>query len=194
MTRADVLVLHLNAVQEAVQPGGDTDFGGLLDRIAEVVAGLDVPVVVKEVGFGLAPEDVDRSWRPGWPASTWQVRAAPTGRRGGPPRQPRGAVAAAFAGWGWSTVESLHAAVDRVPEGTTVIASGGLADGVDAVKCLALGADLAGFGRRLLPAAAEGARSATEALGVLVDQVRIATWAVAADGVASLSPQHLRPA
>ena len=55
---ADALVLHANAVQEAVQPGGDTDFSGLLARIEAVCAGLDVPVVVKEVGFGLAPADV----------------------------------------------------------------------------------------------------------------------------------------
>ena len=55
---ADVLVLHANAVQEAVQPGGDTSFGGLLERVAEVCNTLPVPVVVKEVGFGLSPADV----------------------------------------------------------------------------------------------------------------------------------------
>jgi isopentenyl-diphosphate delta-isomerase len=195
MTRADVLVLHLNAVQEAVQPGGDTDFRGLIDRIAEVVEGLDVPVVVKEVGFGLAPADVDELLAAG-------VAGLDVAGAGGTNwatvegfRDPRArAVAAAFAGWGWPTEVALRGAVDRAPDGVVVIASGGLVDGVDAATCLALGADLVGFGRALLPAAAEGSAQATEALGVLVDQLRIATWAVGAASAAELSAAHLRPA
>src|SRR5262249_28229483 len=53
---ADALALHLNPLQEALQPEGDACFAGLLDRIADVCAHLDVPVVVKEVGWGLAPD------------------------------------------------------------------------------------------------------------------------------------------
>ncbi|WP_370325780.1 type 2 isopentenyl-diphosphate Delta-isomerase [Euzebya sp.] len=194
-TGADVLVLHLNPVQEAVQPGGDTDFGGVAERIAEVVAGVGVPVVAKEVGFGLAPADVAELLAAGVAGidvagaggTNW---ATVEGHRD----DRAGRVASAFAGWGWSTVESLRAAVAARTAGRplTVIASGGLADGVDAVKCLALGADLAGFGRRLLPAAAEGPEPAAEALGVLVDQLRIATWAVGTESVTELHPSVLR--
>lgn len=193
LTEADVLVLHLNAVQEAIQPGGDTEFSGLLDRMTELVALLEVPVVVKEVGFGLSPEDVSALWGTGVAGvdvagaggTNW---ATVEGHRD----HEAGQVAAAFADWGWSTVESLGFAVAGRPEGGTVIASGGLADGVDAVKCLALGADLAGFGRRLLPAAAAGPDEATAALGVLIRQMRVATWGVGAATVGDLGPTHVR--
>ncbi len=193
LTRADVLVLHLNAVQEAVQPGGDTTFAGLLDRIAEVCAGLDVPVVAKEVGFGLAPADIEELLAAGVAGidvagaggTNWATVEGHRDTRAG-------AVARAFAGWGWSTRESLEAAAARRAPAVTLIASGGLADGVDGVKCLALGADLVGFGRRLLPAAAEGPAAVEEALGVLVEQLRVATWAVGATSVAELGPTHLR--
>jgi isopentenyl-diphosphate Delta-isomerase len=194
-TRADVLVLHLNAVQEAVQPGGDTAFGGVLDRIAEVCAALGVPVVAKEVGFGLGPEDVDDLLAAG-------VAGLDVAGAGGTNwatveghRDARAAaVASGFAGWGWPTEVALREAVARAGDGVVVIASGGLRDGVDAATCLALGAHLAGFGRRLLPAAADGATAATAALAVLVDQLRIATWAVGAAAAADLSPAHLAPA
>lgn len=196
LTRADALVLHLNAVQEAVQVGGDTTFAGLTERIAEVAGGLSVPVVVKEVGFGLAPSDVSALIGAGVAA----VDVAGAGgtnwaRVEGYADSQASAIAAAFTDWGWSTVESLRGAVAvRGSAAVTLIASGGLRDGVDAVKCLALGADLVGFGRRLLPAAAEGAQAATDALGVLVTQMRIATWAVGVTSAAELGPSHLRPA
>ncbi|HUG85785.1 MAG TPA: type 2 isopentenyl-diphosphate Delta-isomerase, partial [Euzebya sp.] len=182
LTGADALVLHLNAVQEAVQLDGDTTFAGLTDCIAEVVGGLSVPVVVKEVGFGLAPADVAALIRAGVAA----IDVAGAGgtnwaRVEGYADADAAVVAAAFADWGWSTVESLRGAVAvRGSAQVRIIASGGLRDGVDAVKCLALGADLVGFGRRLLPAAAEGPQQATRALGLLLTQMRIAVWGVGA--------------
>lgn len=194
-TRADALVLHLNAVQEAVQPGGDTGFAGLLDRIAEVVAALDVPVVAKEVGFGLAPADCAQLIAAG-------VAGLDVAGAGGTNwatveghLDPRaGAVATAFAGWGWSTLESLSGAVAaRGAADVTLIASGGLRHGVDAVACLALGADLVGFGRRLLAAGAAGPDAATEALGILLEQMRIAVWGVGATSPAELGRAHVRP-
>lgn len=193
MTAADVLVLHLNAVQEAVQPDGDTNFGGVLDRIAEVVTGLSVPVVVKEVGFGLAPADVAALVGAGVAGidvagaggTNW---ATVEGHRD----DRAGRVAAAFADWGWSTVESLEAATTGGTDGVVVVASGGLRTGADAAKCLALGADLAGFGRRLLPAAANGAAAAAEAADVLITQLRIAVWATGNVRTRDLDRSHLR--
>ena len=197
MTGADVLVLHLNAVQEAVQPEGDTGFGGLADRIAEVVDALDVPVVVKEVGFGLGPTDVSVLLDTGVAGidvagaggTNW---ATVEGRRDG----DAALLAAAFAGWGWTTRESLDVASALIAERPlgerpVLIASGGLADGVDAVKALCLGADLAAFGRRLVAPAADGPEEAARHLRALVGQVRIATWAVGAPSVAALGSAHL---
>ncbi|CAN5123930.1 type 2 isopentenyl-diphosphate Delta-isomerase [soil metagenome] len=202
MTAADGLVLHLNAVQEAVQPDGDTDFGRLLEHIEAAVAGLDVPVVVKEVGFGLAPEDIAQLLEAGVAGIDVAGAGGTNWARVEGYRDDRaGRVAAAFADWGWSTLSSLRAAVAAVATDggggggdVTVIASGGLRDGVDAVKALAVGADLVGFGRRLLPAAAEGPDAASEALDVLLTQMRIAVWGVGATGPGELGPGHLRPA
>lgn len=196
-TEADVLVLHLNAVQEAVQPGGDTDFVGLLGHISAVTDALDVPIVVKEVGFGMSAEDITALTRAGV-AGIDVAGAGGTNwaRVEGHRDSDAGLVAAAFADWGWSTSESL-AAARKVLAGTedgsrpVVIASGGLAHGVDAVKALCLGADLAGFGRRLLAPATEGAAEAARHLNALVEQVRIATWGVGAESVTALGTQHL---
>ena len=193
---ADVLVLHLNAVQEAVQVGGDTDFTGVAERIAEAAAGLAVPVVVKEVGFGLGPDDVDLLLDAGVAGLDVAGAGGTNWARLEGRRDPRaGAVAAAFADWGWPTAEALahaSAALDRRGDGDVVlIASGGIADGVEAVKALCLGARLAGVARGLLAAAAEGPAAAVEAVGILLEQLRIAAWAAGATRLADLDGSRL---
>jgi isopentenyl-diphosphate delta-isomerase len=188
---ADGLSIHLNPLQEAVQPEGEPDFSGVLAGIAAVVERVaPVPVVVKEVGFGLAGEDVAALAGAGVAAvdvagaggTNW---ASIEGRR-----DPRAAaVAAAFGGWGLATAEALREARAAAPA-LPVIASGGLRDGVEVAKCLALGAVAAGVARPLLVAAQAG--RAPEAVGTLVEQLRIATWAAGAASARALGPGHLR--
>ena len=192
LMEADGLFLHLNPIQEAVQPEGDTEFGRLLDPIRAVVERLAPrPVVVKEVGFGLSPEDVRDLLACG-------VAAIDVSGAGGTnwaliegQRDPAaGKVAAAFADWGWPTVTSLLEAVRLArPAGVPVFASGGIRDGVDAAVALALGAALAGLARPMLIAALED--RATEEAAILVRQLRIAVWATGAARVADLSPANL---
>ena len=194
---ADALVLHLNALQEAVQPGGDTDFGGLLARIAEVCAALPEPVVVKEVGFGLAPQDVRRLIDAGVAGVDVAGAGGTNWARLEGQRDARaGRVAAAFADWGLPTAEAVAGAhAMRAASGAsevTIVASGGLRHGVDALKALCLGADVAGLGRMLLAAAAEGAQAAIEAVDVLVHQLRIAAWTCGVGEVGELGPHLLR--
>lgn len=192
---ADVLVIHLNAVQEAVQIGGDTDFSAIVDRIGELVDTLDIPVVVKEVGFGLAPEDVAAMASVG----VHGIDVAGAGgtnwaRIEGMRDERAGKVAAAFADWGWPTARSVREArrvLDAAGSSALLVGSGGLQDGVDAAKVLCLGADLAGVARGLLRAADAGPAAADEAVGVLVEQLRIAVWATGAANLAELSPSHL---
>src|SRR5215212_146388 len=188
---ADGLTIHLNPVQEAVQPEGQPALSGVLDGIAAIVARLAPrPVVVKEVGFGMDREDVRLLAGAGVAAvdvagaggTNW---ALIEGRRD----TRAGAVAAAFAGWGVPTADALAGALAAVP-GLPVIASGGLRDGVDVAKCLALGAVAAGLARPLLVAAQ--ADRAAEALGTVVEQLRIAAWAAGAAAAAALGPEHLR--
>ncbi|HZB76926.1 MAG TPA: type 2 isopentenyl-diphosphate Delta-isomerase [Solirubrobacteraceae bacterium] len=186
---ADGLSIHLNAVQEAVQPEGEPEFSGVLDGIAAIVERLAPrPVVVKEVGFGMDAEDVRGLAAAGVAAidvagaggTNW---ALIEGRR-----DPRaGAVASAFGDWGVPTVDALAGAL---PAGLPVIASGGLRHGVDVAKCLALGAAAAGLARPFLIAARDDRAGA--ALGEVLAQLRIATWAAGAPSTAALGPEHLR--
>lgn len=195
---ADALVLHLNAVQEAVQPGGDTGFAGLLERIAETCAALDVPVVVKEVGFGLAPEDVTALVTAGAAGVDVAGAGGTNWARVEGLRDDRaGRVAAAFADWGYATaqaVQAARAALDAAGSGALLIGSGGVRDGVEAQKVLCLGADVAGVARGLLAAGAAGPDAAVEAVGVLVEQLRIGAWAAGAGSLTDLTPALLRRA
>jgi isopentenyl-diphosphate Delta-isomerase len=192
MVGADGLVIHLNPVQEAIQPEGDTRFAGAVDAIARTVEQLrPLPVIVKEVGFGMDADDVRLLDGAG-------VMAIDVAGAGGTNwalieghRDPLSArLASAFADWGISTADALVAARDAAP-GLQLIASGGIRDGVEAAKSLALGADLVGIASTLLSAAMAG--HLDEELEIILRQLRIATWAVGAASVADLDRRHLLP-
>lgn len=187
---ADGLSIHLNPLQEAVQPEGETRFGGVLIGIAAVVARLAPrPVVVKEVGFGLGGEDVAALRAAGVAAvdvagaggTNW---ALVEGRRD--ERSAR--VAAAFADWGLGTADALEQAAAIAPE-VPRIASGGLRDGVDCAKCLALGATACAMARPLLLAAR--ADRVKETVATVLRQLQIATWLAGAPSAAALAAEHL---
>jgi isopentenyl-diphosphate delta-isomerase len=156
LTGADGLVLHLNAMQEVFQPEGNTRFGNLLRKIEEVCRALEVPVGVKEVGFGIHGRLARRLFDAG-------VQFVDVAGAGGTSwiqvekyraKDSLLATAAeAFADWGLPTADCVRDVRRHVPQ-VCLIASGGLHTGVDAAKSIALGADLAGFGRSLLPSAA----------------------------------------
>lgn len=156
IAEADALVLHLNSMQEVFQPEGNTDFGQLLSRIEKVCKSLPVPVGVKEVGWGIDSDTaalldqvgvsfIDAAGAGG---TSWsQVEKF---RMQDPLRKQ---AAEAFADWGIPTADSIIEIRKQLPD-STLIASGGLINGVDAAKAIALGANMAGFGRVLLPGAA----------------------------------------
>jgi isopentenyl-diphosphate delta-isomerase len=188
---ADGLAIHLNPIQEAVQPEGEPRFAGVADGIAAVVAALaPLPVVVKEVGFGMDAADVVLLRDAGVAAvdvagaggTNW---ALVEGRR----EEGAAQVAGAFADWGVPTADALVDAVAAAP-GLPVIASGGLRDGVEAAKALALGAAAAGLARPFLLGAQ--ADRASETAAALVRQLRVAVWAAGAPSAAELTPAHLR--
>ena len=158
MIGADALILHLNPLQEALQPEGNTRFGGLLAKIAAVCAQISVPVIVKEVGWGIDAETARRLVEAG-------VSAIDVAGAGGTSwskvekyrhKDPRlTALAEEFDTWGNPTalcLKEIHDSGLRVP----LIASGGLSSGVDLAKCLALGASLGGFARPFLYSANKG--------------------------------------
>jgi isopentenyl-diphosphate delta-isomerase len=192
MLEADGLSIHLNAIQEAVQPEGEPRFAGVLERIAATVQRLaPLPVVVKEVGFGMDAEDVAELRDAGVAAidvagsggTNW---ALVEGRR-----DPRaGTLADAFADWGVPTGDAVLTARAVAPA-LPVIASGGVRDGVDAAKCLALGATAAGMARPLLIAARDD--RAGEAMALAVRQLRVAVWACGAASAAAMDAGRLLP-
>jgi len=188
LLHADALVLHLNAIQEALQPEGDTQFRGLLDKIKIVCAELTVPVIVKEVGWGIDPEAVRALFDAG--AAAVDVAGAGGTSWSEVERhriaQPwRAQAAAEFAGWGIPTAECLIAARRAVPE-KMLIASGGVRGGLDVAKAIALGADLVGVASPFLHAAAQG-RDAAGALAKELDEVlRTAMFAIGEATIARL--------
>jgi isopentenyl-diphosphate delta-isomerase len=180
MLRADALVLHLNALQEALQPEGDTQFAGLLARIADLCAKLDVPVIAKEVGWGIAPRDVRALFDAG-------VAAVDVAGAGGTSwseveryriDEPwRARVAGAFAGWGIPTARAVREARAIAPEGL-LIASGGIVEPLDIVKALALGADLVGVAGAFLRAADVSEERADELAREYHEVLRVAMFSL----------------
>jgi isopentenyl-diphosphate Delta-isomerase len=188
LLRADALVLHLNPLQEALQPEGDTSFRGLLGQIARVCDSADFPIVVKEVGWGIAADDVRALFDAG-------VAAVDVAGAGGTSwseveryriAEPwRARVAGAFAGWGIPTAQCLTQARAAAPTGT-LIASGGIRDGLDVAKALALGADLAGIAGPFLRAAAESLDGARSLARELTETLRIAMFCTGARTLSQL--------
>jgi len=190
MVEADALILHLNPLQEALQPDGDTRFAGLLSRIEAVCRGLEVPVVVKEVGWGISEQVARRLASAGAAAidvagaggSSWsQVEM----HRAMTDRQRR--VAAAFAEWGIPTAESLRVARSGAPD-LPIVASGGVRDGIEMAKAIALGAAACGVAGPFLRAATQSTAAVNELIDALVDQLRIAMFAAGARDIGAL--QH----
>lgn len=185
---ADWLVLHLNGLQEVFQPEGDTAFGGLLKRIGQVCRSLDVPVGIKEVGWGIDGETARRLYDAG--AAFIDVAGA-----GGTswsqvekfrsPDPVKRAAAEAFADWGIPTAECIADVRAASPNGA-LIGSGGLHSGVDAAKALALGADLAGFGRKLLGPAVESEEALEAKLAQTELELRTAMFGIGASSVDEL--------
>jgi isopentenyl-diphosphate Delta-isomerase len=191
LIQADVLVLHLNALQEALQPEGDTCFGGLLNRITSLCHDIDVPVIVKEVGWGISPDivtllldagvsavDVAGAGGTSWSEVERHRMQDPVRRR----------MASAFADWGLPTSEALLGAVEAAMPYpcARVLASGGIRDGMDAAKALALGADLVGMAGPFLRAAVDGRDSVQDLAEEVLGVIRTVMFCIGASTVTAL--------
>jgi len=193
MIEADALILHLNALQEAVQPEGDTRFSGLSKKIESICRNLEVPVIAKEVGWGFSEEDIRLLADTGISAidvagaggTSWsQVEMY----RAKNPSQAR--LAAAFLDWGIPTTDAIQKVRNTAPD-LKVIASGGLRSGVDIAKCLALGASLGGLASPFLKAAAVSADETISAIHEIRDEMRVCMFACGAKDLASLAATPL---
>ena len=195
MIDADGLVLHLNALQECFQPEGDRSFRGLLAKIESVCRSLGRPVIVKEVGWGLAPDTVRRLFEAGVTAvdvagaggTSWgRVEAY---RSTGSSEQH---LAEAFEGWGIPTADAIRGARRTAGAQGVIIGSGGIRNGVQAAKALALGADLVGLALPLLHPATLGPEPVIELLRALIWELRLACFATGSRSVAMLANAPLQ--
>ncbi len=193
MVGADALILHFNVLQEAVQAEGDIDFSGLLTQVEAICKTLNVPVIAKEVGWGFSEAAVKQLKQAGVSAidvagsggTSWsevEYHRAPT--------DFHARVARSFADWGIPTADAVQFARRAAPD-LPVFASGGLRDGIDIAKSLALGADLAGLAGPFLQAAHESAAAVDELIQELTAQLRIAMLCTASANIAALKRAEL---
>jgi len=188
MIGADALILHLNALQEALQPEGDHQWNGLLARIEAICHAVGVPVVIKEVGWGIAPNVARQLAEAG-------VAAIDVAGAGGTSwsqvemhraRNPLAArVAAHFADWGIPTAECVASIAASLPT-LPLIASGGLRSGVEVAKAIALGAHVCGLALPFLKAATISTEAVLEAIEELAITLRVAMFATGTPDLAAL--------
>ncbi len=185
MVGADALVLHLNPLQEALQHGGNTNFSGLLGKIERICRELPVPLIVKEVGFGVS-EPVARMLAEAGVAAIDVAGAGGTSWAEIEKHRTRTEseynIAATFSSWGIPTAESIVMTRRGAP-GITVFASGGLRTGLDVAKSIALGADAVGIAAPLLKAAGVSAETVISYLHEIIEELRITMFCI---GAASL--------
>lgn len=167
---ADALYLHLNPLQEAVQPEGDTNFKGLAKKIGAVARGLGRPVALKEVGAGLSAEDAQLAVRNGVKILDVAGTGGTSWSRIEHHRRPNddGDLGLLFQDWGTPTPEALRELAPFRKRGVSLIASGGLRTGIDLAKAVALGASLGGLARPFLEPAMESA----EAVRTVIRRIR----------------------
>jgi isopentenyl-diphosphate delta-isomerase len=188
MISADALILHLNPLQEAVQDAGDTNFEGLSKKIEEICKQLEVPVIAKEVGWGISERTaklladcgvsaIDVAGAGGTSWSQVEMHRAPD--------EFIRKLAATFVGWGIPTADSILNVKKAVPE-MTVFASGGIKDGLDIAKCVALGASLGGMAGQFLKAAAVSTEKVVEMMQLTKRQIEVTMFAVGVETLGGL--------
>lgn len=193
MIEADGLILHLNPLQEAVQPEGDTNFGGLLEKIEVVCQALKVPVIVKEVGWGLSARAARQLASAGVAALdvagaggvSWtqvEMHRAQT--------ESQRSLAASFRDWGIPTAESILQA-RRVAPDIPIFASGGIRTGGEIAKCIALGATLGGLATPFLKAATISAEKTIQTIQNIKRELQVTMFAAGAGDLTELSQTSL---
>ncbi|ABV73455.1 isopentenyl pyrophosphate isomerase [Rickettsia canadensis str. McKiel] len=174
-TKADALILHLNVLQELTQPEGNRNWANLLPKIREVINYLSVPVIVKEVGYGLSKQvakslidvgvktlDIAGSGGTSWS----QVEAY----RAKNSLQNR--IASSFINWGIPTLDSLKM-VREISKNVSIIASGGLKSGIDGAKAIRMGANIFGLAGQLLKAVDNSEYLVSEEIQLIIKQLKI---------------------
>lgn len=193
MIEADALFLHLNPVQEALQPEGNINFDGILRKIEALCAQIKTPIVIKEVGSGISAELAKALFESGVAAvdcaglggTSW---ALVEGQRQQNPQMRE--ICHQFGSWGIPTVDCLLDYQKEKIQGD-IIASGGLRSGLDLYKSLALGAKLGGMALPMINAADKGADVLHKTIETYITELKVAMFASGARTIDEISPEKI---
>ena len=186
---ADALAIHLNAAQEAVQPEGDVDFSGVLNKIAQYVEGIEVPVYVKEVGHGInfevasalkdvgvAAIDVQGAGGTSWTMVDALRHTSSFGKT--------------FREFGIPTAVSVIETKNALAGEKQIVASGGIRNGIDAIKSIVLGADMVGVAMPVLAAQQKSYKTLQTYLRNFTTEMRIASFLIGCKNVSELHKEE----
>ena len=188
MIAADALIVHLNPLQEACQPGGDRDWWGVGAALGALIRRLDAPVLVKETGAGLSAATARRLVEMGVAGldvagaggSNWGLIEGERARAAGDK-----AHAAAFADWGIPTARAIAEVRAACPK-TLIIGSGGVRHGVDAARAIRLGADIVGQAAGVLSAATVSTEAVVAHFQIVIRQLRTVCFCTGSSSLAVL--------
>lgn len=188
MIDANALILHLNPLQEALQQGGDRNWTGIRSKIGEACAALEVPLIVKEVGFGISAKvarqladlgvaaiDVAGAGGTSWSAVEGALSDDLHTRR----------LADTYRDWGIPTAEAIAAAHLACPN-TPIIGSGGVKTALDAAKAIRLGAELVGQAGAVLRSSTQSTEDVIAHFETVIEGLRLACFATGSPDLAAL--------
>jgi len=190
MIDADALAIHLNPLQELVQPEGESNYLSVLSRIGELSSDLDVPIIVKEVGSGISPSVAKKLSATkigainvaGMGGTSWagieQIRAKKFNNK------QKSNLGLLFWDWGIPTAATIFLTRNSVK--TPIIASGGLRNGLDLAKTITLGADVGGFARPMLTPASKSYNSLKDFINQLILELKSTMFLVGAKNIDDL--------
>lgn len=191
--QADAFYFHLNPLQEAIQPEGQTNFAGLFDKLSEVVRDVSTPIFVKEVGAGISKATAQKLSKIGFAG----IETAGTGgtswsmiesiRTKNAVQKKTGET---FAQWGTPTVESIVHCRNAF-DSRIVIASGGIRTGIDLAKSLALGADAGASALPFLKAADESVDAVIVAIQTMIEELKTTMFLTSSKNISTLKTRQL---
>jgi isopentenyl-diphosphate delta-isomerase len=193
--QANAMIIHLNPLQELVQPNGDRDWRGVLNAIEQCCATLSVPVIVKEVGAGIGPTSAQRlidagvQWIEiaGRGGTSW---ASIENARSEQTREQQ--IAAPFLDWGMDSAQLIPALRSQSSQ-LGLIASGGLRNGLDIARSLRLGANMSALAQPFLQPALESTEAVIEKIEILSEQLRWTMFLTGSKNLKQLQKAPLLP-
>lgn len=190
MIEADALVIHVNPIQEAIQPEGNRNWEGLLDKLGKIIDKIKVPIIVKKVGFGMSKDVLKRFINigvkyvdvAGWGGTNW---AMVEGLRGKADKE----LGELFSSWGISTAESLENT--NRSKLFSVIASGGIRNGIEIAKCMSMGADMVGIASPFATAGLESQELVEKLIEKYAKELKVTMFGVGTKNIKELRKTRL---